>query len=214
MGTFQKQINHLDKSTPQLSVEKFVDGNLLLSSLVKDLFKERQNNKLTNHMKNIIIAILVAASTAVAAFGQATLQDGSYITVDGKLQQVKVVNGQVTLIPVTVVAAAPAAPAPAPAVVAAPAPAAPVAAAPAPAAPAPQQNGLVNGLLNAGNSFVGGGLGNAVEAKMEGRNVSFGKAFVAGGTGNTVKNVASDGLNLFGIGNGGNILNGNKPAGR
>jgi hypothetical protein len=211
MGTFQKQINHLDTSTPQLSVETFVDDNLLLSSLVRDLFAVRQNKQHIQHMKNIIIAILVAASTAVATFGQAAVQDGSYITVDGKLQQVKVVNGQVTLIPVTIVAAAPAAPAPAPAAVVAPAPAP---AAPAPAAPAPQQNGLLNGVLNAGNSFVGGGLGNAVEAKLEGRNVSFGKAFVAGGAGNAAKNVAGDALNLFGFGNGGNILNGNKPAGR
>ncbi len=158
-------------------------------------------------MKNIIIAVL-ASVTASVALAQQVVQ-----TPDGKLFQLaKDASGNTVLIPLSVVAA-PAAPA-----VAAPAPApaqpAPVVVAPAAPAPAPQQNGLVNGLLNVGNSFVGGGVGNLVEAKIEGRQVSAGKAFLAGGAGNATKNVAGDALNLFGIGNGGNILNGAKPAGR
>ncbi len=161
------------------------------------------------NIKNIIIAVL-ASVTASVALAQQVVQ-----TPDGKLfQMAKDASGNTVLIPLSVVAApaapAVAAPAPAPAQ---PAPVVVAPAAPAPA-PAPQQNGLVNGLLNVGNSFVGGGVGNLVEAKIEGRQVSAGKAFLAGGAGNAAKNVAGDALNLFGIGNGGNILNGAKPAGR
>jgi hypothetical protein len=179
-----------------------------LSSLVEKIPEESAVNIKQNHiMKNIIIAVL-ASVTASVALAQQVVQ-----TPDGKLFQLaKDASGNTVLIPLSVVAA-PAAPA-----VAAPAPApaqpAPVVVAPAAPAPAPQQNGLVNGLLNVGNSFVGGGVGNLVEAKIEGRQVSAGKAFLAGGAGNATKNVAGDALNLFGIGNGGNILNGAKPAGR
>lgn len=158
------------------------------------------------NIKNIVLAVIVATSSALAQ-QVVTTPDGKLFTVG------KDANGNAVLIPLTAVATtapAPAAPAPA-----APAPApAPAAPAPVAPAPAPQQNGLVNGLLNAGNSFVGGGVANGIEAKMEGRNVSFGRAFLAGGTGKVAGNVAGDALNLFGVGNGGNILNGNKPAAR
>jgi hypothetical protein len=184
-----------------------------LSSLVEKIPEESAVNIKQTHtmknIKNIIIAVL-ASVTASVALAQQVVQ-----TPDGKLfQMAKDASGNTVLIPLSVVAApaapAVAAPAPAPAQ---PAPVVVAPAAPAPA-PAPQQNGLVNGLLNVGNSFVGGGVGNLVEAKIEGRQVSAGKAFLAGGAGNAAKNVAGDALNLFGIGNGGNILNGAKPAGR